>query len=942
MRWIHFFTLFRNKEWLKVLPKETLLNKLGQLEKHFFNIIDLNNRARAEYLANIREQDPSMAKDLADLLSASEAADDLFEKPLLRDPTKPWNQILAYIDSKLQKPPLQIGPYRIERLLGEGGMGVVYKGVRQDIYQEVALKILRTGRNGSFFWKRFETERQALALMEHENIAHFYDSGTTEANEPYLAMEFVDGEPIAQFCEARHLDMNRRLKIFMQVCDGMVFAHSRGVIHGDLKPQNILVITRPEGDKPKIIDFGIARSLGTSRGLFDEDAYGDAIIGSPRYMSPEQSQPNATLDVRWDVYSLGAVLFELITGGPILSLPDARHKDELLKAIRMKPRLKLAGFLNQARATSLSMPLKRLKKYAREDLQWIVDKATSLNPKDRYETVKDLRDDLLHFVENRPVAAAPSSFLYRFGKWRRRHRFVAWSSITAAVGLFTAFAMTVVALHRTEKARESLAKVSQTHSFYNQILSTPHPERFGSDITFLEVLKVWETQVDNSFENDPEQAANLHVTLGNTCFGLGLYERSLPHFQRANQLRRQVLGPQHEQTKQTVDRLAYLDYFLAKYSQAESRFLTQINETRPDSGLYLSALRGLLNVYIKMNRHDAAKEVAHQLEKQASKLPEAEENRLAIDAMLAIYYEYQGHYAEAERLWKRVLHIQKMRYGDGHPKTLLTMYNLGSLLHTRGFYDDALAIKRQAADAQEHTLGANHPYTLKTKHGIVLDLHQLGHSEQALAMNTAVLSKLRLLFGKDHERTLMVTHTQAVIYGSLGDAEKALVNFQNLVDGYRALGKLNSRKGTQALNNLAHYLKVSGQYDQAEQACREAIQLKAQYEDPWSDTVLSSQFTLAQILYGKGQQAEGEQIMDAVLQLVDTHYQAEPGLSAKYKAHSGLLLAKYGNWERAENLLVESFHLFPSNQRLKRSVGQTLFQYFEKTGDSNRAEMYRQ
>ena len=343
--------------------------------------------------------------------------------------------------------PSRIGPYHLVRRIGEGGMGEVWEAEqREPMRRRVAIKLVKVGMDTRHFVARFEAERQALALMEHPAIARVIDGGATETGRPYLVMEFVEGEPITRYCDARRLGTRQRLELFMQVCDGVEHAHRRGILHRDLKPSNVLVAERDGEPVPKIIDFGVAKAIAeplTDRTL--HTAIG-GWIGTPAYMSPEQADVRGDIDTRTDVYSLGVMLYELLTG--VRPLPeetvDSAAPDELRRLIREREaprpsaRFSALGGQTTAIAGARSTDAPELARRLRGDLDWIVLKAIEKDRERRYGSPSQLADDIRRHLANEPVVARPPSTIYRAGRFVRRHKLVVAAGGDRGAGLVAA------------------------------------------------------------------------------------------------------------------------------------------------------------------------------------------------------------------------------------------------------------------------------------------------------------------------------------------------------------------------------------------------------------------------------------------------------------------------------------------------------------------------
>jgi len=324
-----------------------------------------------------------------------------------------------------------IGRYKLLSVLGEGGCGIVYLAEQQrPLRRRVAVKVIKPGMDSKQVISRFEAERQALALLDHPNIARVFDAGATEKGRPYFVMEYVKGESITEYCDRKKLNTEQRLELFIQVCEAIQHAHQKGIIHRDIKPSNILVSL--DGDKavPKVIDFGVAKAIGqplTERTLFTEQGQ---LVGTPEYMSPEQAElTSQDIDTRSDIYSLGVLLYELLTG--ILPFEPqtlrAAAFDEILRVIREddppRPSTRLLALGKEATPVAVSRrtDVKTLAKRLGKELEWIPLKAMRKERDRRYKTASELADDIRNYLNGNPLIAGPESVAYRARKFARKH-----------------------------------------------------------------------------------------------------------------------------------------------------------------------------------------------------------------------------------------------------------------------------------------------------------------------------------------------------------------------------------------------------------------------------------------------------------------------------------------------------------------------------------------
>ncbi|HUD71448.1 MAG TPA: serine/threonine-protein kinase, partial [Dongiaceae bacterium] len=451
----------------------------------------------------------------------------------------------------------QVGAWRLLRPLGEGGMGVVHLAERTGggLRQTAALKLIRRGMDTDQVVARFEAERQALALMSHPAIAAVYDAGTTDDGRPFFAMEFVDGEPITRYCDAKRLDTAHRLDLFLQLCDGVQHAHQKAIIHRDLKPSNVLVRERDGRATVSIIDFGIAKALSqrlTDRTLQTEQGM---MLGTPAYMSPEQAAlRHQDVDTRSDVYSLGEMLYELLVGVRPFEFGDAgdRDSDEVRRRIREfdppRPSARLAALGDRApeAARRRGAEPKGLRRELQGDLDRITMRALEKEPARRYGSPSDLAEDLRRYLRHEPVQAHAPSRAYLVGKFVRRHRLGVVAASVMIAGLLAGLIGTSVGLTRARRAERRATREAETKGqvaqFLNNLfrISDPGAAR-GDKVTARELLDRAVGSIDREMAAQPEMQADMLEIMGLSYDGLGLKDQYLGLEQRAADIRTRVL-----------------------------------------------------------------------------------------------------------------------------------------------------------------------------------------------------------------------------------------------------------------------------------------------------------------------------------------------------------------------------------------------------------------
>lgn len=451
----------------------------------FYEALDRKSpQERAAYLGVTCGEDTQLRANVERLLRAHQEAGGFLNRPEA-------DQQATTDGSPMEHPGTQIGPYKLLQVIGEGGMGVVYMADQKEpIKRRVALKIIKPGMDTRQVIARFEAERQALAMMDHPNIARVLDAGVTRGGRPYFAMELVNGHPITEYCDKEHLTTADRLLLFIPICHAIQHAHQKGVIHRDLKPSNVLVAMYDDKPVPKVIDFGVAKAIShtlTERTMFTE--FGQ-IIGTPEYMSPEQAQRNQLdVDTRSDIYSLGVLLYELLTGEPPFDRARLRSAafDELLRIIREeeppRPSLRLSSTqsLPSIAANRHTEPNK-LSSLMRGDLDWVVMKALEKDRTRRYATANDFAADVSRHLQHEPVEASPPSKAYRMRKYLRRNsKSVAVVTTIMAVLVVSGVVSTVQAVRLSaynERLWEQtqIAKKAQANASESALIATERAE----------------------------------------------------------------------------------------------------------------------------------------------------------------------------------------------------------------------------------------------------------------------------------------------------------------------------------------------------------------------------------------------------------------------------------------------------------------------------------
>ena len=801
---------------------------------------DLFHRARelppSEREAFVREAaatDPSLGQDVAELL-AEEA------QPISALDVGPLES-----DSAIQlayRPGDVVGPYRLVRLLGSGGAGVVFEAEQQrPLERVVALKLIRPLLDTEEIIARFRHESKALARLSHPNVAKIFDAGATERGVPYMAMELIEGQPITDFCDARRFDVPTRLRLFLQVCDGVEHAHRRGLIHRDLKPSNILAADLSGRGLPKIIDFGIARAVEVDG---DEQAFQtrlSLLIGTPEYMSPEQATFGAAIDTRTDVYALGTLLYELLTGGRPFG-DSGRQVDvaALLESIRQHeppaPSRSLtatgrpAATIAEHRATDVRSLAARL----RGDLDWIVLRALEKDPERRYRSVADLAADIGNYLEHKPVLAGPPSRSYRFRKLVRRHRaaFVTTLSIAAVAALGAG--LTIAGWLRAQRAEaEAEQRLAVSRAMTRFLAGTFRPlwdgDRSIDDITGREILTRGADQVPLSLGEHPEAQAAVLIDFGTMYRQAGLLEESAALMRQSVELRGEVLGPDHPQTLFSRLRLGQVLADLGRYDAAIAEYTAaRVSEELADGDRRL-IVRDMGKALQALGRHDEALPYLqeHRETIAATYGDESFQHGLALRSLASCQAKL-GQVAAAEQSFGQSLERLEAAFGPDHPQVQFTLNNWAILHWELGEYEQARPLLQRALQIIERTRGPEHPQTASVMNNLGVLMIELREFEQARVLLERSYQVRRERLPADHPEIAVSLLNLGRVFAEIGERARASASFeQGLAHRERYLGAEDASL-VRPLRRYADFLSTWGRNEDADRlrARAETIELK--------------------------------------------------------------------------------------------------------------------
>ncbi len=729
--------------------------------------------------------------------------------------------------------PEWIDAYRILERIGEGGMGVVYMAEQSEpVRRRVALKIIKLGMDTKEVIARFESERQALALMNHPNIARILDAAATAEGRPYFVMEYVRGITITEYCDKMRLDIDQRLALFVDVCQAVQHAHQKGVVHRDIKPTNILVCEEEGRAVVKVIDFGVAKA--TDQRLTDKTLHTrfGFLIGTPQYMSPEQAEMTPLdVDTRSDVYSLGALLYELLTGVQPLDFDTkGAGPAELQAAIRdivpAPPEARLRKLPRQeleSIAASRSASPQTLARKLASELGWITAKALEKSPGRRYQAAQMLAEDVNRYLQHEPVLARVPSPFYRIGKFVRRHAIGVGMSVvafTAIVGM-TVFYTYQLALER-DRANRQAETLAQVDRFLVDLFEVSDPgEARGETITAREVLDRGAERIADELRGQPEIQAKLMHTIGEIYVKLGLFDAARPLLQESLEMRRRAFGDVHEDVALSLDSLGYLlenmgDYDGAKPLLRESLAINMALFGERDAEVSVS-LNNFALLLTRMGEFDEAERLHLQALDISRKVFGDEHKSVASDLMnLGFLYTAQGRLDEAERHSQEALDMQRRLLGDDHPDVLGALNNLASVMFYKGDYQAAEALFNETLTLQREVLGESHPTVVTTMNNLGVVRLRLKDFATAEPMFRESLRLRRQVLGNDHPDVASSIGNLARAIDGRGDAEAAWPLFEEAIALLRgSLGDDHWRVAS-VRTDYGASLAGLGQFDRAE------------------------------------------------------------------------------------------------------------------------------
>ena len=932
---------------------------------------------RSTFLNEACGSDESLRQSVDSLLVADQAAEDFLEEPAYRVFERPL--------------PSRIGPYKVLRELGRGGMGTVYLAVRGDgdYGVRVALKVLEPRLAHGDFVRRFRAEGHVLARLRHPNIAALLDGGTSPEGLPYLVMEYVRGTPVDLYCRDRDLPLEQQLRLFQRVCSAVQFAHRSLVVHRDLKPSNILVTY---DGVPKLLDFGIAKLLDPEPGPEPQAATATELrLMTPEYASPEQvrGEPVTTAT---DVYSLGHLLYVLLTRRGPYRLRSARL-EELLRAICEQEPEKPSTALGNARTLRPQRKGQTTRRRLKRDLDHVILRALRKEPERRYRSVEELSGEVERHLAGLPVLARKGTLTYRTGRFLRRHTLGSLAGAAFAVTILS-FAFTM-AIQRREVARER-DRAEQVTEFLIDMFEAANANNrpVNEPMTAREVLEEGAVALGAGLVDQPEQRAALMETVGRVYLSLGLGTQAESFLRDALTLRR-AAGAHPLEVAVTVNHLAEALFRQGEFLDAEPLLRRALESQRESLDENHPAVARTLQNLARMHHEKGRYSTAEMLARRSLAIfrsaygPRHEEVATGATG-LAQALKRQGDLAQAERLFHEALALRRELLGRDHGEIVDALNNLASVLTDKGDHRRAEPLYREALGMARRLFGDEHPETAAMMNNLALAMIPRSDLAAAEELIREALKVNRKVLGAEHSVVAINLSNLASVLMTRGDYAGAEAMARESLNLRRqALGSEHPLIG-QSLNVLASVLRWKGDLDAAEQLYRQALE-KARRLGPASPHVVLILNRLTETALARGDLAaaealgreasviaeralddahpnravnllrmaavrirrqdpvEAEHSIREALRLLSASYSADHWQVADARSLLGFCLARQQRFDEAEPLLLESYSLLRKTTSEKSPATMTahqrlidLYEAWDKTRKELRAHLQPQ
>lgn len=801
----------------------------------FHQASELELELREDFLRQHTAEDPMLYEQVLQMLNQDQQAGPSITQNIS-------NSLSDLIEAQFGlKPGSQLGVYELESVIGEGGMGTVFLARRSDdeFKQKVAVKVIHSQSINSQTLQRFQTERQILADLNHPHIARLLDGGTTDRGVPYLVMEYIDGNPILDYCRQHKLDVEQRLQLFVQVCEAVKYAHQNLIVHRDIKPGNILV---SEQGQVKLLDFGIAKILQPETFAHPvSETRSELRILTPENAAPEQVL-GENVTTRTDVYSLGNLLYQMLTDKNLFNM-DNQNRLAIEQAICEKMPDKPSIVVSQLSFESGSKhnhfgSLKtsaQLKKRLKGDLDTIILKTLQKDPERRYQSVEQLTVDISRHLKNFPIQARPDSFPYRARKFISRNRYtVALSSLLliSAFGFMAFIVMQSAQIrHQKDRALYEAETSRQITDFLIDIFQSSDPnEHAGSTLSAQDLLDNGQQKI-NELSDNPRLQASLLQTMGRVYQKMAEFELALPLLEKAMHIRDTNPQTTPKEKASTLADVADLHFELGLYAEAETYFRRSIDQyktfTEEDDEELVSSISGLATVLSYQDKL----EQAQQLNQQVLEIQLKKYGPLSIQAgdaytNLGHVFRDSGKFDEADEVLTHGLEARRVSRGNMHLETAHSLNQLARNKTLMGRHDEALPLALEGLEIRRQIIGKDHPEigaSLGNLSGILFSLERYDEAEQARRES---LQMMRNLFGDDHAYVSGTLNSLGHILLKKKDLVGAVDAYQQALDISRRIMPADSTRIAYPLTSLGIVFLQQQRYDDARKYLVEAYQIR--------------------------------------------------------------------------------------------------------------------
>ncbi|NNK47552.1 MAG: serine/threonine protein kinase, partial [Gemmatimonadetes bacterium] len=859
-------------------------------------------------------EDPDLADKLDRMLRASLEADGPLDQPvwevapdLLSEPTAADRA--ESVQSALE-PEAHVGPYRIVREIGRGGMGSVYLAVRADdqYRKEVAIKLVSADRDNQRLIRRFLRERQILATLEHPHIARLLDGGVTERGVPYLVMEYVTGRRLDRYCDDGQLTVPERLRVFEDVCRAVHYAHTKLVVHRDLKPGNVMVT---DDGSVKLLDFGIAKLLDP-----EPDSSGDTMtraggrVLTPEYASPEhlQGEPMGTAS---DVYSLGVLLYELLAGRR--PFPDFDSLRDLERAVCSEAPQRPSRALEEdpesdVVAGNRSTTPARLVRSLTGDLDNIVLSAIRKEPERRYSSARSLVDDIERHLTGFPVRARPDTIRYRGRKFVRRHRVVLAAGAVALAGLVAGLAGTA---WQARRASVEAAKANEVSQFVLGLFEASDPgSSRGEDVTIRALLDRGAERARTELEDQPAVQAEMLGVLGDIYRKLSLYEEAGDLVEEGLAIRRELYGADDLRVAESLNALGSVHQARGELEAAEEAYLEALRVRVNDLGFSDPLVADVLNNLGIMARSAGEFSRADSLHRQALAIREAAlgPNHLDVAVSLknrALVLHSMGRIPEAVPLYRRSLDLQVQITGEMHPEVGTTLNSLASALLAIGAYRESEETYRRALGVQRQVLGNEHRSTASTLNNLARVVAARRSPEEAIGMVEEALRIREELLGPNHPAVATSLSDLGKLLLELGRLDEAKATFTRALGIYQEGAGSGHPGSAIIMEQLARTYLAGGELQAADSLFTEALRIERLAWPEGHYEMALPLVGLARIRLARESPAEAESLLQQALEQRAALPQDHWGV-VETKTWLARALIAIHRFDEAERVLLEA------------------------------------